>query len=156
MWLPFVTTPNPEGHKSRRLHRNETSIWSGVHNPHQGNMVGTFFAIKGKEYDRKDITNSDVINKVNTMKWVRAKNGRNYTTVNIPPGKTLVFKGQNIFHRAPNSIRKNAPLLFQTNEFQNIKNAARLNKSPTKSVSPTKSPTKSRRRFVVTAARQDS
>lgn len=104
--LPFVTSTNPRGHPSRTLHKNNTGVWSGIHNPHKEKMIGTFFEIE-EVNDR--------------MKRVKSKNNmKNYATVNIPPGKTLVFKGQNIFHRAPNSIRKNAPKLFQTNDFNNI------------------------------------
>lgn len=102
--LPIVSSTNPPKHSSRSVHKNETSLWSGIHNPHQEIMIGTFFKINN--------------NNVNRMRRVTAKNNlNNYYTLNIPPQKTLVFKGQRINHRAPNSIRNQAPMMFQTNNF---------------------------------------
>jgi hypothetical protein len=101
--LPIVSSINPAYHSSRSVHRNDTSLWSGIHNPHQETMIGTFFKINKN---------------VNGMRRVIAQNNKNnYVTVNIPPKKTLVFKGHNINHRAPNSMRIKAPVMFQTNNF---------------------------------------
>ena len=114
--LPVVSSTNPPKHPSRSVHKNDTSLWSGIHNPHEEIMIGTFFKINN-------------IN-VNRMRKVTAKNNlKNYYTVNIPPQKTLVFKGQFINHRAPNSIRSKAPRMFQTNNFNtNVVGSIRLRK----------------------------
>ena len=108
---PFVTSANPKGHPSRNVHKNDTYPWSGIHNPHKSVMIGTFFKLN---------------NHGEKMKRVTANNNKQtYMTVNIPPGMTLVFKGRNINHRAPNEMRRNAPIMFQTNNFNVVKKCLR-------------------------------
>ena len=44
--VPVVYSTNPPNHSSRTVHRNETSRLSGIHNPHEEIMTGTFFELK--------------------------------------------------------------------------------------------------------------